>query len=238
MSENYSDPASLTEKPRTKVKLGDHERPGLDHTLYTAPDKPPDTIGTDPEDNLPRPFAATSIKDAEAPAMSPQTFVCMADRSLYVVRDRWGKIVGRFAPEIVSFAEDGTARVSFSQAFEAAIPLLDLVRSRRGRWCVVEPVRPQCKNYRRQLRPWQGDDTVQHCIRYCAALHDEHGELVSLNDETLLACELRQPQSWETMEQIDSFDERVVASGVNAEETEFNVDEELGKAGGIFSQEG
>lgn len=236
MSENSDDTEVIREKARSKASLGDHERPRLDQSLYTAPDKPPDTIGTDPEDGLPRPFAATSIKDAEAPPMTPETFVCMADTSLFVVRNRWGDIVGQFLAPFVNRASDGRYRVPLKVALDHRVPFLDVLRHRVGTWVIVEPIRPQCKKYHRQLRPWQTDDSVQHCIRYCAALHDEHGELVSLNDETLLACEFRDPQAPDTVKQIDDFDERVVLSSGESLEDEFDVDAEL--AGGIFSQEG
>jgi len=40
----------LRGKARSHVKIGDFERPRLDHTLYLEPDRPPDTIGMDPEE--------------------------------------------------------------------------------------------------------------------------------------------------------------------------------------------
>lgn len=229
----------MPDKARTKVSLGDFERPRLDNTLYTAPDKPPDTIGTDPEDGLPRPFASTSMEDAEAPAMSPESFVCMADTRMFVVRDRWGKVVGRLRADEVERAPDGSYRVPLVRALEVGVPIVVLLQRRRGLWCEVEPIRPQCKHYVRQLRPWPGMDGVRQCIRYCSALQDEHGELVSINDESLYACELRSPQAWDTIENIEEFDRKVVESGGQSDEVEFNVDQELAKsAGGIFSTEG
>lgn len=241
MNEKPEETEALPSSARSKVKLGDLERPRLDNTLYTAPSKPPDTIGTDPDDGLPRPFASTSLQDAQAPAMAPATFVCMADTSLFVVRNRAGEIVGRFAPEHVSRGEDGRYRVDVWLALECRVPFRDVFRFRVGRWCVVEPLRPQCQHYRRQLRPWGPDHPGKHqCIRYCSAITDEHGEMVSLNDETLLACEMRTPQDPTTVRLIDEFDAGVVAAGAAADfdEEEFDVDAELAKGAGIFSTEG
>lgn len=239
MSQKSDGTEPLPTSARSKVKVGDLERPRLDHSLYTAPTTPPDTIGTDPDDGLPRPFASTSLKDAMAPSMSPESFVCMADTRSFVLRSQTGKVVAKFEPDQVGRDPDGTYIVLLSRALEHGAGFRTSLKNRRGLNVVVEPVRPQCKHYRRQLRPWHDDSQAQQCIRYCAALTDEHGEMVSLNDENLTACELRSPQDWESVRQIDEFDERVVAAGAtDDEEEEFDVDAELDKAGGIFSTEG
>jgi hypothetical protein len=236
----------LRGKSKSHVRVGDHERPRLDHMLYTDPGRAPDTIGIDPEDGMPRPVPATSLEDSLAPGLAPETFVCMADKTTFVIRDAWGVVVpnARFTPDQVERMPDGRYRVSFWFAIESGVPITVALRVRDGRWCVVEPLRPQCQHYRRQLVPPGNENPglrVGQTIRYCTAIRDENGEYIDLSNSELSACEMRLPPTKDCTPKLDAADdERVRLDRKNQEQNaDFDVDGELAKeAGGIFSPEG
>lgn len=213
------------QRPAT-ARLDSVERDGLDYPLYQQSSAPPDAIGMDPEDGMPKQIPSTAVEDSRAPALRVATFVCMADTSKFVIRDRWGEVEQEFAPDEVGRAPDGRYRVAERKAHEVHRCLSELG------FIEVEPIRPQCKHYVRQLVPWPDNPDVKRCQRYCSALKNEQGELLSLADQEILACEIRDPRT-EDDEQIDAFDQLIIARGAEAEgETEFDIDAELQKESG------
>ena len=62
--------------------------------------------------------------------LSPETFVCLADESEFVLRSRrWGEIVGRFKPSLVTRAASGEHYVHLDDAVESGAPWLDIWRA-------------------------------------------------------------------------------------------------------------
>src|SRR4030095_9949817 len=65
--------------------LSDVERPKLGDDIYQHPLRP-QMIGTDPQDGLPRVTSSLSMEDTLAPALAPETLVCMGDESAVAIR--------------------------------------------------------------------------------------------------------------------------------------------------------
>lgn len=222
------------------------ERDGIDYAQYKESSRPPETIGTNPDDGLPQPMAATSVADSEAPALRPDRFVCMPDLSVFVVRDRWGQILQRHPPEEVVQLPDGSYRER--AGLREIEPGVYVDGQPRSDWededdenlmdeiSKVEPIRPACAHYARQLVPFGGGDHLL-CQRFCTALKNEHGEMLDLSNQEVLACELRSPRARDTEKQLDEFDARAMRMGApKKEDEEFDVDAELanlGKSGGL-----
>jgi len=256
--------------PRAKAPKtlgGDFEAPRMNNDWYQEPTRPPDTIGIDPADGLPRQMPSRAVEDNEAPALSPERFVCMVDASEYVVRNELGAIKRRYALDKVERAENGRYFVArrwqrwaaaglagplvvmnvlnygFSTRVEgltlasllAAVLLVILIMVRSHVW--VEPLRPQCGHYFRQLIPVDDNRDYTKCNRYCAAIKDEHGEMFTLGDQEVLACEFRTPRWYAADKKIDEFDQLVVLRSKKTTE-EFDVDQALADEvadGGIFN---
>jgi hypothetical protein len=192
------------------------EAPRLDDVFYL--DNPNiEGFGVDPSDGLPRPIVMTTPEQSAAPQYHPSTFVCMADKSKFVRHPTQGlgpKDSGletiEYPPDDVEQASDGTY----------------VTKSSKLR---VYPVREQCSKYVRILIPWEDDKERRKCMRLCTAQMSPDGEYYSLNDQEVLACELRTPRDPKSEALLDEFDAKVIeATKPSVEEEEpFNVDEEL-----------
>lgn len=66
-----------------------------------------------------------------------------------------------------------------------------------------------CKHYHRQLLPSSSDPTYSHCMRYCAVMRDSEGELMSLNDQEVLACDFREPRLPLSDERLAEHDRKI-----------------------------
>jgi len=83
-------------------------------------------------------------------------------------------------------------------------------REVKGFFFKKKEVRPQCEHYRRQLLPSPHDPERTVCIRYCTALKDENGEMFSVNDQEVLACELRSPADNLSQLRLNKFDDKII----------------------------
>jgi hypothetical protein len=179
------------------------EAPSIQDELYQAFPEGPAIHGFDPQDGLPRPMPANSIKDAEAPDLDPERFVCMGDYSTFVLRDEWGVIEQTFTPAQVRRTPIGAYRVPVKGRTMLGFPTTE--------WLEVEPVRPQCHHYARQLTPFPDDPEYSNAVRLCTARRTDEGEFLSLGNTQVLACELREPPYGNEQEKIDVFDAKIIA---------------------------
>lgn len=81
-----------------------------------------------------------------------------------------------------------------------------------GDYCLVDPLRPQCRHYARQLVPFPEEHERSLAIRLCTARRTDEGEFLDLGNQQILACELRSPVFGNEAAQIDAFDARTIAS--------------------------
>lgn len=205
------------------------EGPRMSDALYEPFKNEPTPIGVDPSDGLPRPIVSQAWKDAQAPELDPDRFVCMADCSAFVIRGEWGEPLLRLEPSEVERAPDGRWRV---RAETLALKLKDQITTKmRARaadsldvgnpsdaqvceymfdgsdgYCEVEPIRPQCEHYARQLIPFPEDPERTLAIRLCTARRTDEGEFLDLGNQQVLACELRRPVYGNEVTRIDAFD--------------------------------
>jgi hypothetical protein len=185
-----------------------------------------------------------------APPLAVESFVCMADRSTFVIRrPRWGTVVATFQPAEVKRSESGLYYVDFLDAIDHGAPwplVLRLMEYSTGR-VPVEPIRPQCSFLARQMVDLQ-DSTENILIeRLCTARRDEQSFFLSVRDSQVHACELRNPPAPKENARLDLFDDRKIALGKERRERPdaFDVDRALAQAdedakdttpyGGIFA---
>lgn len=229
-------------------------------SLYEGFKNEPAPVGIDPADGLPRPVVSQAWQDAQAPELDPSRFVCMADCSEFVIRGSWGDPLIRIPPSAVERAPNGRWRVSVEKLVPHAGPQINAQREevtkRRRRegvkgepeltdaalcaqaflakagYVAVEPIRPQCTHYARQLVPFPEEKTRTLALRLCTARRTDEGEFLDIGNAQVLACELRSPVYGNEAGQIDAFDERTIAeqqkTKANAVADDFDVDAALG----------
>jgi hypothetical protein len=165
-------------------------------------------------DGLPSPVL-NSKSQPLAPALSVETLICMADRSSYVIRERFGLISKTYAPDEVERLPDGNWYVKKRVHGDKVARLL------------VEPVRKQCKFYARQMTDLQGE-SEKMMERLCTCRRDSSGEFLSLRDSCMFACELREPPHIASVEdQIEKFDAEKIRLGQERLQQEESFDLEL-----------
>jgi hypothetical protein len=241
------DSAPPPEEPKG-VGLDSHRS---DEAIYGAFNPGPLGLGM-AEDGLPtiEPPAA----DTHAPPLHPKTMVCIADKSSFVMRDsRWGEVLATFEPGEVKRAPSGGYYVELDAMEGKLAPeLLEMCKAealedaRSLMRFPVEPIRPQCKHLRRQMTDFQDASNNQLVERLCTARRDSESFFLSLRDQQVHACELREPRHAESEVRLDRFDEAKMKLGAEryAEGGEFDVDAALDRTeaeadkgmsyGGIF----
>ncbi len=218
--------------------LGDPEAPGFGEEDHKHPMHPP-MFGTDPADGLPRPTVQADYSVTAAPKLDPKTFICMADMSKFVIRNSQGDVIAEFEPYEVRRAANGSWHIVRDQlppedweklvmALQGPVVLGSFV-AQGVATLTVEPIRPQCHHYRRQMVDYPGSDEHRFIGRSCMALRDENGEFVTLRDTRVYACELREPRHLESEALLDGFDAEAVAQ-TEREQTDFDLDAALSGA--------
>lgn len=200
-----------------------------------------------PDDGMPMPMHDdASLALAERLPLHPSTLICMADTSAFVLRqDTWGAEIARFTPAEVTRMPNGAYVVPTKLAAERRgeraglgallialfVRILILMRIRRpeSQWCEVEPVRPQCRFYRRQRFDHPADPERKKIERLCTARTDAAGVFLSLSDDRMHGCELREPAHQPSVDPIDRFDEEKIAEGIRLaqQDEEWDVDAAL-----------
>lgn len=210
------------------------EAPSLTREVFDHREQP-SAYGFNPQDGLPRPVAETSTDDTVVLPLHPDTFVCMADYTVFYLRSYHGQgpsdVIAEFKPDEVQRTAAG---------FWVPTPLaLERVGADRAHLVFlapngltpVEPKRRQCKHYARQMTDFSGRRRG-FVARMCLALRDESGEYQSLRDTGLYACELRDPPDALSTETLDEFDARKVREGLErsrdeSKEGSFDIDAAL-----------
>ena len=143
-------------------------------------------------DGLPTQVAEPGSGMSDIPSLSTETLVCMGDFSSFVIRDDFG-----------------TIQKTYSSADQ----------DREGRWWAegqgefgsmkrvqVEPVRPPCKHYVRQVTQFDKNPEAKDHLRLCSARRTTEGTFMTLKDIGMWACSMRSPRDPESEKLITEFD--------------------------------
>lgn len=201
------------------------------------------------DDGMPKPASGLG---AIGSALSRQNFVCMADTSAFVVRDRRGKILTKIAASVVTHRDDGRYDApldevvlgAFGQGGVLGAMRLLVSLERDGSRAICEPIRRECRHMGRMLTD-QGvaTDGILHSV-FCTARRDDGGEFMSLMDVRMDACNLRDPVHPRSLHLLARYSEKQlsVAAERAADET-FDIETEIDKmgagdaaGGGIFER--
>jgi hypothetical protein len=190
--------------------------------------------------------ASSSWEQHLAPSLDPETLICMEDASQYVARDSAGRIVATFAPAEVLDGPTGGKTVSratllsrLERPGSALRFAVGYLLDGAGSTVPVEPIRPKCRYYARQIIDFPGEAGHIMVRRFCRANRTDEGEYESVREALVFACELRDPADSLTEKKIHDFDlERIRLGRVRKAEsrTSFDVTAELRKAEDLRAQ--
>lgn len=150
------------------------------------------------EDGLPTQDA--SVVDSNIPPLSTETLVCMGDFSKFVIRSPSGRVTRELESSTeVKQMPDGT------YCYEEG----------PGKFQVdVEPIRPPCRHYVRQLGQAGDNPELKMIYRLCSARRTTEGAFMSVRDTGIWACSMREPRDLESEKRhLDLFDERKIREG-------------------------
>lgn len=174
----------------------------------------PVVMAVDPKDGMPVQVPQANFDSP--PGLSPENLVCMADTSSFVERDVYGEVLRTWPPSEVTRTADGAYL-----AKDGGDPNTRVV---------VEPIRPACQNYLRQMTDITADREHRFIQRACLAQRSETGEYLSLRDGAVFACSLRSPRDLKSEALLDDFDNGKMADEQKKQEmASFDVDAELAK---------
>lgn len=151
------------------------------------------------DDGLPTQVAPEAGR-SDIPPLSTETLVCMGDFSEFVLRNSDGEITERFKPEEVEQKHDGTWVIKSHHP--------------HSRW-TVEPIRPPCRHYVRQMTQLPENPERQLILRLCSARRTVEGAFMSVSNLAMWACTMREPRHLESEKQLDDFDTKKVEEGRN-----------------------
>jgi hypothetical protein len=77
----------------------------------------------------------------------------------------------------------------------------------------VEPLRPACLHYVRQMTDFQDADTSIFVERLCTARKTSDGVYLSMRDSQIHGCTMREPRDQRTEQRIECFDMRKIELG-------------------------
>ena len=96
-------------------------------------------------------------------------------------------------------------------------------------WFTVEPLRPPCVHYVRQKVSLPENALHKMYARLCAARRTTEGAFMSVRDQGIWACDMREPRDTTTELQLEEFDAKKIQEG--AQRTHLNVFESVTSKG-------
>lgn len=164
---------------------------------------------------------------SDIPALSPESLVCMGVFSEFVLTNRWGDPVVRFKPDEVERAPNGTWRVRLAKLetvlevpkegsiCEALLSKGHFFNPQRygDGYVGVEPIRPPCRHYIRQMSHADFNPENDAVYRLCAGRRTTEGAMMSVGNIGMWACTMRDPPLADSEERIDKFDRMKIHQG-------------------------
>jgi hypothetical protein len=191
-------------------------RPRAVDTLYERFDKSPQ--GWAPAaDGLPSPVG---IQISGAVPLTYDSLVCLEDRRQFVIRGPHSRtVLATFEPSEVEQTSGAQHRAPFalaasrlaaSRSLEALLLARRLVTDAALLGGQVEPVRPRCAHFGRQMHDFPEDDQHQFVERLCMRRASTEGIPLSLMDQAVYGCDLRSPRHIESERRMDGMDEKII----------------------------
>ena len=155
-------------------------------------------------DGMPSVSAPYDDDRSDIPPFGPDTLICMGVFTEFVYRDNYGYILARVSPDKVERTPSGAfiANVGDMKVEEGKNPNLE----GWGDFISVEPIRPPCEHYVRQLAPYYLNPKHKKAFRLCAARRTTEGTFMDVSDMGMYSCDMRSPMDAATLEHIDKFD--------------------------------
>jgi hypothetical protein len=196
-------------------------------------------------DGMPTNFAPYDDDRSDIPPFGPDTCVCMGVFDEFVVRDEWGDIIATVPHEAAERAPNGSWRVKrgiFIRHNPDPRPkgiIRSWLEKLSGKWVAVEPIRPPCLHYVRQLAPYYLNPKHRKAFRLCAARRTTEGAFMDISDTGMYSCDMREPREIKSEMYLDQFDATKMKEGKNRRYLPmfegFGSTEEQEGAGGIFN---
>lgn len=162
------------------------------------------------------PGVSAAIYDDERsdiPPLSPETCVCMGVYTSFVLRDKWGDVQSELAPDKVERSPAGMYRARFDDVADNLKPGASIDARSDLVWIEVEPLRPPCKYYVRQLQPYKYNPKHKKAYRLCSARRTTEGTFMDVSDTGMFACDIREPPHPQSDRLLDDFDRKKIAEG-------------------------
>lgn len=214
-----------------KGELSDLERGRLGEDLYQHPLRP-QMIAMNPSDGLPQVTSTLSMEATRAPSLSPDTFVCMADESQWVVDhslpEVWFVLDASELAHVTEHPRTGERTIAIDHLNQEHADMCRKLSEHyvKPQALHVTPIRQQCYHYKRVMTDFEGQSDIRSVERSCAAQRTDGGEYVALRDTRVYACEHRVPRDFVSEKRLRRFDEQRIAENKRSEE-EFDVEGEL-----------
>lgn len=140
------------------------------------------------------------VRNNDIPPLSVDTLVCMGDFSKFVQRDEWGFQTREVEPSDVTRAPNGD--YCYREKTSVGVMLVK-----------VEPIRPPCRHYVRQMVSFEFNADHDSIKRLCAARRTTEGAFMTVKDTKVTACDMREPKHIESEQLLDDFDDKKVKQG-------------------------
>lgn len=183
-------------------------------------------------DGLPK--EAVQLQMPYVPPLTEDHLVCLPDLRKFVVRDAMGFVAAEFEPEEVERVPAGVHRVPLAlglQRLGAKALMLGLARKVQvAGYLEVEPRRPVCQHFGRQLVDMMSNPENQEMERLCTARRDAMGNFLSVQNSAMYACELRQPMDDPSRQRLIDHDAIKIEQGrrrVDEHDHAFDPNDEL-----------
>lgn len=193
-------------------------------------------------DGMPTNYAPYDDERSDIPPFSPESLICIGIFDEFVVRNEWGEIVARVPGDVVDRTPSGRWRVKRSRFIQHNPDPRPkgVVRSwlerLSGKWVEVEPIRPPCRNYVRQLAPYYMNPKHRKAFRLCSARRTTEGTFMDVSDSGMYSCDMREPRETISEKLMDEFDKKKMREGKSRRYLPMfeGFDEKKEGPGGIF----
>jgi hypothetical protein len=146
----------------------------------------------------------------DIPHFNAETLICIGVFDKFVIRDEFGEITHEFPPDIVQRGNDGKYFIPWKALTQTQQASLWGAKT----FVIVEPIRPPCKHYVRQMSQFEHNPENQVMTRLCSARRTTEGTFATVRDVAIWACDMRVPRDLASEKKhLDTFDEMKIKQG-------------------------